>query len=102
MGPARRSALAGRATHRARLLEIGCALGRCRLDVCEDSHRDHAVLVIADTVGAMLGELSSRRDIRRAAHVGTAAWIGFLIGTAVKVALAFSMIAIFLVALFWV
>jgi uncharacterized protein YqgC (DUF456 family) len=49
----------------------------------------------------VLGELTSRADIRRAAKVGTAAWIGFLIGTAVKAALAFSMIAIFLVALFW-
>jgi hypothetical protein len=28
-----------------------------------------------------------------------AAWIGFLVGTAVKVAMAFSMIAIFLLAL---
>jgi hypothetical protein len=33
--------------------------------------------------------------------VGIAAWIGFLIGTAVKVALAFVMIAIFIAALLW-
>jgi hypothetical protein len=33
--------------------------------------------------------------------VGVAAWIGFLIGTVVKVVLAFVMIAIFIAALFW-
>jgi uncharacterized protein YqgC (DUF456 family) len=48
----------------------------------------------------VLGELTARRDLRRAGRIGLAAWIGFLIGTAVKVALAFSMLAIFLAALF--
>ena len=52
-------------------------------------------------VGAVLGELSVHRQWKRAAGVGLAAWIGFLIGTAVKVAMAFMMIAIFIVALFW-
>lgn len=52
-------------------------------------------------VGAVLGELSVHRQWRRAAGVGIAAWIGFLIGTAAKVALAFMMIAIFIAALFW-
>jgi uncharacterized protein len=52
-------------------------------------------------VGAVLGELSVHRQWRRAAGVGFAAWIGFLIGTVVKVALAFMMIAIFIAALFW-
>ena len=52
-------------------------------------------------VGAVLGELSVHRQWQRAAGVGIAAWIGFLVGTAVKVALAFMMIAIFIAALFW-
>jgi uncharacterized protein YqgC (DUF456 family) len=52
-------------------------------------------------VGAVLGELSVHRQWKRAAGVGIAAWIGFLIGTAVKVALAFMMIALFIAALFW-
>ena len=51
--------------------------------------------------GAVLGELSVHRQWGRAAGVGLAAWIGFLIGTVVKVALAFMMIAIFVAALFW-
>jgi uncharacterized protein len=49
--------------------------------------------------GAVLGELSVHREWRRAAGVGVAAWIGFLIGTAVKVGLAFAMIALFIAAL---
>lgn len=52
-------------------------------------------------VGAVVGELSVHRQWKRAAGVGIAAWIGFLIGTAAKVALAFMMIAIFIAALFW-
>ena len=52
-------------------------------------------------IGAVLGELSVNRKLGRAAGVGMAAWIGFLIGTAVKVALAFLMIGLFVVALFW-
>ena len=51
--------------------------------------------------GAVLGELSVNREFGRAAGVGMAAWIGFLIGTAVKVALAFLMIGVFVVALLW-
>jgi uncharacterized protein len=58
-------------------------------------------VLLGPLVGAVLGGLSVNRQLGRAAGVGMAAWIGFLIGTAVKVALAFLMIGIFLVALFW-
>ena len=58
-------------------------------------------VLIGPLAGALLGELSVHRQWGRAAGVGLAAWIGFLIGTAVKVGLAFAMIAIFLAALFW-
>jgi uncharacterized protein len=58
-------------------------------------------VLIGPLAGAVLGELSIHRQWGRAAGVGIAAWIGFLIGTAVKVALAFVMIAIFIAALFW-
>ena len=51
-------------------------------------------------VGAVLGELSVNRELGRATGVGLAAWIGFLIGTVVKVALAFLMIGVYLIA-FW-
>ena len=58
-------------------------------------------VVFGPLVGAILGELSVNRELARATGVGLAAWVGFLIGTVVKVALAFLMIGIFLVALFW-
>ena len=58
-------------------------------------------VLLGPLAGALLGELSVHRQWRRAAGVGLAAWIGFLIGTAVKVGLAFAMIAIFIAALFW-
>jgi uncharacterized protein YqgC (DUF456 family) len=57
-------------------------------------------VVFGPLVGAVLGELSVNRQFGRAAGVGMAAWIGFLIGTAVKVGLAFLMIGIFVAALF--
>jgi uncharacterized protein YqgC (DUF456 family) len=57
-------------------------------------------LIFGPLVGAIAGELSANRDWRRAGKVGLAAWIGFAIGTAVKIAMAISMIAIFLAALF--
>jgi uncharacterized protein YqgC (DUF456 family) len=57
-------------------------------------------VIFGPLLGAFVGEWSAHRDWRRAGGVGMAAWIGFLIGTAVKIALAFSMIAIFLLAVF--
>ena len=56
-------------------------------------------VIVGPFVGAVIGELTTNRDVAKAAKAGVAAWIGFAIGTAVKVALAFLMIGIFLVAL---
>lgn len=56
-------------------------------------------LVVGPFLGAVVGELSANRDLARAGRAGLAAWIGFAIGAVVKVALAFSMIAIFIAAL---
>jgi uncharacterized protein YqgC (DUF456 family) len=57
-------------------------------------------LIVGPLIGAVLGELSVHRDLARAGRAGVAAWIGFAIGTGVKIAMAFSMVAIFLAALF--
>jgi uncharacterized protein YqgC (DUF456 family) len=57
-------------------------------------------LIIGPFAGAVLGELTTHRDLGRAGRAGIAAWIGFLIGTVVKVALAFAMVGIFLTAWF--
>jgi uncharacterized protein YqgC (DUF456 family) len=56
-------------------------------------------LIVGPFVGAVLGELTAHRDWKRAGKAGLAAWIGFAIGTAVKVGIAFAMVGIFLAAL---
>jgi uncharacterized protein YqgC (DUF456 family) len=55
-------------------------------------------LVAGPFVGAVIGELTATRDLRQAGRAGVAATIGFAIGTAVKVAFAFVMIAVFAAA----
>jgi uncharacterized protein YqgC (DUF456 family) len=57
-------------------------------------------VIFGPLLGAIAGELTTHRDWKRAGRAGMAAWIGFAIGTAVKIAMAFSMIAIFVTAFF--
>jgi len=57
-------------------------------------------LIIGPFAGAVLGELTSHGDMTRAGRAGVAAWIGFAIGTVVKVGFAFVLIGIFLAAWF--
>lgn len=63
-------------------------------------------------VGAVVGEWYALRTdpatagagagaTERALKVGTATWIGMMIGTAVKIALAFVMVGVFMIALLW-
>lgn len=56
-------------------------------------------LIFMPLLGAAVGELLAQRDLRRAGKVGIATWIGLLIGTVVKVAIVFTMVGIFIVAL---
>jgi uncharacterized protein YqgC (DUF456 family) len=56
-------------------------------------------VVVLPFVGAVIGEFVARRDLRRAGRIGVATWIGLAVGTAVKVAVAFTMVGVFLVAL---
>jgi uncharacterized protein len=57
-------------------------------------------LILGPFVGAVAGELTLHRDVARAGRAGVAAWIGFALGMAVKVALVFVMIGIFIAAYF--
>jgi hypothetical protein len=57
-------------------------------------------LIFGPFAGAVAGELTVHRDLARAGRAGLAAWIGFVIGTAVKIGLAFAMLGIFLAARF--
>jgi uncharacterized protein YqgC (DUF456 family) len=57
-------------------------------------------VIIGPFAGAVIGELSARGDLAQAGRVGFAAWVGFLVGTVVKVGLVFIMIGVFVVAWF--
>jgi uncharacterized protein YqgC (DUF456 family) len=68
-------------------------------------------VLVLPFVGAVAGEWYALRrappagggagTARRALDVGVATWIGLLVGTAVKLALAFVMVGIFVIALLW-
>ena len=58
-------------------------------------------LLFMPLVGAAIGEFIAQRDVRRAGTVGLATWLGMLLGTAIKIAIVFTMIGVFLVALAW-
>lgn len=57
-------------------------------------------IIIGPFVGAAVGEYLARRDMAQAGRAGFGTWAGIILGTAVKLALAFSMIALFLVSYF--
>jgi uncharacterized protein YqgC (DUF456 family) len=57
-------------------------------------------LIVGPFVGAVLGELTMHRDWKKAGRAGVAAWIGFAVGTAVKVGFAFAMVGMFAAAWF--
>lgn len=57
-------------------------------------------LLVGPFVGAVAGELLARGGPARAMQVGAGAWLGFLVGTVAKVAIAFIMLGVFLFAFF--
>lgn len=57
-------------------------------------------LLLGPFVGAVLGELSARRDLEQAARAGVATWLGLLFGTIAKLALSLAMVGIFVFAWF--
>jgi hypothetical protein len=56
-------------------------------------------LIFMPLVGAAIGEYLVLRDVQRAGQVGWATWVGLLLGTAVKIAIAFTMLGMFIAAL---
>ncbi|HLU07470.1 MAG TPA: DUF456 family protein [Woeseiaceae bacterium] len=56
-------------------------------------------LIFMPLVGAAVGEYMALRNFQRAGQVGLATWIGLLLGTAVKIAIAFTMLGMFVAAL---
>jgi uncharacterized protein YqgC (DUF456 family) len=52
-------------------------------------------LLLGPFIGAVIGELIARRPMATAARVGFGTWLGLVIGTLVKLALAVGMLGIF-------
>lgn len=57
-------------------------------------------LILGPILGAVCGEYIARRDQRRAARAGVAAGIGFLVAIVAKLAIAVTMLAVFVFAWF--
>ena len=56
-------------------------------------------LLFLPLAGAAIGEFLAERDLLRAGKVGLATWLGIVIGTALKVAIVFAMLGMFVAAL---
>ena len=58
-------------------------------------------LLLGPFIGAVAGQLMARSSIADATRVGLATWIGLLVGTMAKIALAVSMLGVFLASYWW-
>lgn len=56
-------------------------------------------LLLGPFAGAIVGELMAGRDLDQATRAGLGAWLGFLLGSIAKLALAFTMLGVY--ALGW-
>lgn len=54
-------------------------------------------VLLGPFVGAVLGELSSTRELKQAGKAGIGATLGLVLGIAFKMALGFSMVGVFLI-----
>jgi uncharacterized protein YqgC (DUF456 family) len=90
------SVLGARRAGASRLAVVGAAIG-----VVAGIFAGLIGVVIFPFIGAVVGQFVGQRDLRNAGKVGVATWIGLAIGTAVKVAIAFTMVGVFIVALLW-
>jgi uncharacterized protein len=57
-------------------------------------------LLLGPFAGALIGELTVHGRLDRAGRVGIATWIGMIFGTLTKIAIAFAMLGIFVLAYF--
>lgn len=58
-------------------------------------------LLAGPFVGALAGELIHGREVGQAARVGLGTWLGILLGTVLKIGLAFGMLGLFAFAWFF-
>ncbi|WP_242392496.1 DUF456 domain-containing protein [Anaeromyxobacter oryzisoli] len=58
-------------------------------------------VILGPAVGAIVFEYARNPDLARAARAGLGAFVGFVLGGAVKVALSFVLVGVLVVALIW-
>lgn len=58
-------------------------------------------LLLGPFLGGLLGELTAGSSVRRSAHIGFGAWLGFVVGSVLKVTLGFTMLGLFLLAIWF-
>jgi len=58
-------------------------------------------LVFGPFIGAAVGQFMSHGDVLHAGRVGLGTWLGILIGAAMKVALVFTMVGVFITAYYF-
>jgi uncharacterized protein YqgC (DUF456 family) len=58
-------------------------------------------LILGPFLGAMAAELLRGRELAHASKIGFGTWIGLAVGTALKLALAFAMLGVFVLKLLW-
>lgn len=56
-------------------------------------------VIVLPLVGTVVGDYIAQRDLRRATKVGIATWFASIAATAMRIALAFAMVGLFVVAL---
>lgn len=57
-------------------------------------------IIFGPFIGALVGELSAQKDLKQATRAGIGATIGLVLGAAIKLALALTMIGVFLTVRF--
>jgi hypothetical protein len=87
------SSLGARSAGASRAAVVGAALG-----TLVGVFFGFAGIVLGPFIGAVIGEFLARRNLGQAGLAGVAAWIGFILGSGVKLILAFTMVGIFLLA----
>ena len=58
-------------------------------------------IVVGPFAGAVLGELSARPQLAAAGRAGIGAWVGWLLGTVAKIAVAIAMVGLFALSYFF-
>jgi len=87
------TAMGARRVGASRLALVGAALG-----TFAGLFLGPVGLFVGPFAGALVGEFAHSREVARATRVGVGTWLGILLGTVLKLGLAFTMLGLFAAA----